>query len=185
MKIGIADHISIFSFLFFWIRKREKETWLPYLYFPLWNRRMKNERTVYTTRGCFPFIMFSSCKEKTKMGTTDHISIFRFFVWWLQKRKRMLFYSLSIFYYEIEKTKNERTVYTRIGSALYTRCGPLSLWYITWINIIHDTNVFVPIPYMTATYHNIPHCLDGPVAQPICRPIWPTLVGVWSHRPKR
>ena len=41
---------------------------------------MKNERTVYTTRGCFPFILFHLAKGKTKMGITDHISIFRLMI---------------------------------------------------------------------------------------------------------
>ena len=44
---------------------------------------------------------------KTKMGTTDHIFIFPFFVWGLEKRKRMLSYPFSIFYYEIEKRKTK------------------------------------------------------------------------------
>ena len=73
-KIGIADHIFIFLFCL-WIRKKEKETWLPFL---LWNRKTENERTVYTTHGAFPLFHFSSCKGKTKIGVTNHISIFRF-----------------------------------------------------------------------------------------------------------
>ena len=66
---------------------------------------MKNKRTVSTTRGCFSLILFSSCKKKkAKMGITDHISIFRFFVWGLDK---MLSYTFSNFYYEIEKRKTK------------------------------------------------------------------------------
>ena len=67
--------------------------------------------------------------------------------------------------------------------ALAYDCWENGLWYITWMNIIPDTHLSVPIPYMTATYHNIPQYLDGlygsaHVAGPCGRPIWPTLVGV-------
>ena len=76
---------------------------------------MKNERTVYTTRGCFPFILFSSCKRKNENGYNGSYFYFSFFVWGLEKRKMMLSDSFSFFYYEIEKrkTKNERMEYTR------------------------------------------------------------------------
>ena len=110
----------------FWIRKREKEIWLPYLYFPLWNRERKTKGRYIQHVAVFRLSCFHLAKEKNENRYNRSYFYFSFFVWWLQKRKRMLCYSLSIFYYEIEKTKNERTVYTRIGSALYTRCGPLS-----------------------------------------------------------
>ena len=41
-------------------------------------------------------------------------------------------------------------------------CWENGLWYITWVDIVPDTLLSVPIPYMTATYHNIPQYLDGP-----------------------
>ena len=41
-------------------------------------------------------------------------------------------------------------------------CWENGLWYITWVDIVPDTFLSVPIPYMTATYHNIPQYLDGP-----------------------
>ena len=66
---------------------------------------MKNERTVYTARGCFPFILFSSCNRKNENGYNGSYFYFSFFVWGLEKRKRMLSYPFSIFYYEIEKRK--------------------------------------------------------------------------------
>ena len=68
---------------------------------------MKNERTVYTTRGCFPFIRFSSCNRKNENGYNWSYFYFSFFVWSLEKRKRMLSYPFSILYYEIEKRKTK------------------------------------------------------------------------------
>ena len=68
---------------------------------------MKNERTVYTTRSCFPFILFSSCNRKNENGYNGSYFYFSFFVWGLEKRKRMLSYPFSIFYYEIEKRKTK------------------------------------------------------------------------------
>ena len=68
---------------------------------------MKNERTVYTTRGCFPCILFSSCNRKNENGFNGSYFYFLFFVWGLEKRKRMLSYPFSIFYYEIEKRKTK------------------------------------------------------------------------------
>ena len=65
MKIDITDHIPI-TFFCFIIMKKERETWLHHSYFPLSNRRTKNERTVYTTHGVFPFFLFSSCKRKKR-----------------------------------------------------------------------------------------------------------------------
>ena len=99
--------IFLYSLFCFQIRKREKENWLPYSNFPLWNRRMKNERMVYTTRDCFPFILFSSCNRKNENGYNGSYFYFSFFVWGLEKRKRMLRYPFSIFYYEIEKRKTK------------------------------------------------------------------------------
>ena len=64
---------------------------------------MKNERSVYTIRGCIPFILFSSCKRKNGHGYNESYLYFSFFVWGLEKTKRMLSYSFSMFYYEIEK----------------------------------------------------------------------------------
>ena len=68
---------------------------------------MKNERTVYTTRSCFPFTLFSSCNRKNENGYNGSYFYFSFFVWGLEKRKRMLGYPFSIFYYEIEKRKTK------------------------------------------------------------------------------
>ena len=68
---------------------------------------MKNERTVYTSRGCFPFIRFSSCNRKNENGYNWSYFYFSFFVWGLEKRKRMLSYPFSILYYEIEKRKTK------------------------------------------------------------------------------
>ena len=68
---------------------------------------MKNERTVYTTRGCFPFILFSSSNRKNENGCNGSYFYFSFFVGGLEKRKRMLSYPFSIFYYEIEKRKTK------------------------------------------------------------------------------
>ena len=35
-------------------------------------------------------------------------------------------------------------------------------WHIAWIIVILDTSLSAPMPYMTATCHNIPYHLDGP-----------------------
>ena len=80
---------------------------------------MKNERTVYTTRGCFPCILFSSCNRKNENGYNGSYFYFSFFVWGLEKRKRMLSYPFSIFYYEIEKRKTKgRYIHGPMNSAL-------------------------------------------------------------------
>ena len=69
---------------------------------------MKNERTVYTTHGGFPFILFSSCKRKHEdMYNGSYFYFSFFFVWGLGKRTRMLSCSFSFFYFEIEKTKTK------------------------------------------------------------------------------
>ena len=91
MKLGITDHIPLFLFCF-WIRKQEKETWLPYSHLLLWNRRTKNERMVYTTYGAFPFFLFSSCKRKNEKRYNVSYFCFSLFVRGLGKRKRMLNY---------------------------------------------------------------------------------------------
>ena len=99
--------IFLYSLFCFWITKKERETWLPYSYVPLWNRRMKNEWTVYTTRVCFPFILFSSCKRKNENGYNGSYFYFSLFVSGLDTRKRMLSYSFYTSYYEIEKRKSK------------------------------------------------------------------------------
>ena len=73
-KIATTDHISIFPFLIF-NEERVKEAWLSFSYFLLWNRKAKNERTVYAEHDAFPFFLFSSCKETC---ITDHMSILRY-----------------------------------------------------------------------------------------------------------
>ena len=77
---------------------------------------MKHERTVYTTRGCFPLILFSSCNRKNENGYNGSYFYFSFFVWGLEKRKRMLSYPFSIFYYEIENEKRKDGIYTDLVS---------------------------------------------------------------------
>ena len=106
MKIGITDRNPIFLFLFLNWEKGKGNLIIPFPFF-IWNRRTKNVRTVYTARGCFPFILFSSCKRKNENGYNGSYFYFSFFVWGLEKRKRMLSYSFSIFYYEIEKRKTK------------------------------------------------------------------------------
>ena len=68
---------------------------------------MKNERTVYTTRGCFPFILFSPCKRKNENGYNGSYFFFSLFVWGLEKKNMMLSYPFSNFYYGIEKRKTK------------------------------------------------------------------------------
>ena len=88
---------------------------------------MKNERTVYTTCGCFPFILFSSCKRKNENGYNRSYFYFSFFVWGLEKRKRMLSYTFSIFYYEIEKRKTK-------GRYIHGPLSPDRRQAIIWTN---------------------------------------------------
>ena len=83
---------------------------------------MKNERTVYTTRGCFPFILFSSCNRKNENGYNGSYFYFSFFVWGLEKRKRMLSYPFSIFYYEIEKRKTKGRYIHGPGTHCFALC---------------------------------------------------------------
>ena len=63
MNIGTAEHIPI-SFFCLWIRNKEKEIFIPFSYFLLSNQKTKNEMTVYTTYGAFPFSIFHLAKEK-------------------------------------------------------------------------------------------------------------------------
>ena len=162
MKIGIADHISIFSFLFFELGKGKRKLDYPIFIFHYGIGEWKTKGRYIQHVAVFRLSCFHLAKEKNENGYNRSYFYFSFFVWWLQKRKRMLFYSLSIFYYEIEKRKTKGLYIHGSGQPSIPVAARCRLWYITWINIIHDTNVFVPIPYMTATYHNIPHCLDGP-----------------------
>ena len=144
--------IFLYSLFCFQIRKREKENWLPYSNFPLWNRRMKNERTVYTTRDCFPFILFSSCNRKNENGYNGSYFYFSFFVWGLEKRKRMLRYPFSIFYYEIEKRKTK-------GRYIH---GP-PLW---GESTFHWSPMDLPIPSNRTQHPNLKmDMIKGPVIQ--------------------
>ena len=75
----------------------------------------------------FRLSCFHLAKEKTKMGITDHISIFWFFVWGLEKRKRMLRYPFSIFYYEIEKRKTKGRYIHRSVCRIYASVNSVSI----------------------------------------------------------
>ena len=70
------------------------------------------------------FPVFILQKKKTKIGTMDctmdrynQISIFRFFIWRLEKWRRMLSCLFPSFYYKIEKWKNKGR-YTHRPSSL-------------------------------------------------------------------
>ena len=82
--------------------------------------RTKNERTVYTTRGCFPFIMFSSCKRKKRKSVQP--IIFLFFVFCLMITKKEKDALLLSFYFLLWNRKNEKRkdgIYTDRVSPLY------------------------------------------------------------------
>ena len=55
----------------------------------------------------FRLSCFHLAIEKTENGYNGSYFYFSFFVWGLEKRKRMLSYPFSIFYYEIEKRKTK------------------------------------------------------------------------------
>ena len=91
---------------------------------------MKNERTVYTTGSCFLFTLFSSCNRKNENGYNGSYFYFSFFVWGLEKRKRMLGYPFSIFYYEIEKRKTKGRYIHGPGRTFHSHLKLLSLpWH--------------------------------------------------------
>ena len=55
----------------------------------------------------FRLSCFHLAKEKNETGYNESYFYFSFFVWGLEKRKRVLSYPFSIFYYEIEKRKTK------------------------------------------------------------------------------
>ena len=55
----------------------------------------------------FRLSCFHLAKEKKQTGYNGSYFYFSFFVWGLEKRKRMLSYPFSIFYHEIEKRKTK------------------------------------------------------------------------------
>ena len=82
----------------------------------------------------FRLSCFHLAKEKNENVYNGSYFYFSFFVWGLEKKKRMLNYPFSIFYYKIEKrkTKNERTEYTRTLHPVGCGCG----WF--WKRCIFD-----------------------------------------------
>ena len=102
MEIGITDHIPIFLFLILnW--EKEKETWLSHSHFSYGIGERKTKGRYIQHMVLFRF------SKKTKIGITDHISIFRFFVWGLGNRNRMISCPFLYFLLWIRKTKNENT----------------------------------------------------------------------------
>ena len=120
MKIGIADHISIFPFLFFELGKRKRKLDYPIFIFHYGIGERKTKGRYIQHVAVFRLSCFHLTKEKNENGYNRSYFYFSFFVWWLQKRKRMLCYSLSIFYYEIEKNEKRKDgIYTDRVSPLY------------------------------------------------------------------
>ena len=95
------------SFSVFKLGKRERNLDYHIIIFHYGIGERKTEGRYIQHRVVFRLSCFHLAKHKTKMGVTDHISIFRFFVLGLEKRKRMLSYSFSIFYYEIGKRRTK------------------------------------------------------------------------------
>ena len=154
----------------FWIRKREKETWLPYLYFPLWNRRMKNERTVYTTRGCFPFIMFSSCKRKKRKWVQPIIFLFFVFCLMITKKEKDAF--LLSFYFLLWNRKNEKRkdcIFTDRVSPLYP-LRPVVVCGILLGLILSMIQMYLS-PYHIWQLHTIIYRIVWTAL--VAQPIWP------------
>ena len=102
---GICSHnqgwglLSQFSpFRFFPCFSEWSKQWLPVWYqVHIWQVSPQ-------LSSCFPFILFSSCERENENEYNGSYFYFSYFVCGLEKRKRMLSYSFSIFYYEIEKT---------------------------------------------------------------------------------
>ena len=151
---------------------------------------MKNERTVYTSRGCFPFIRFSSCNRKNENGYNWSYFYFSFFVWGLEKRKRMLSYPFSILYYEIEKRKTKGryihgptsnayfhnvvlfpilTNYTKFFMMSAVRNGPLARYAKLWVAYAQGmpgtfsppTRVYYPDMHHGTCVTHVPWCIPG------------------------
>ena len=78
MKMGIADHISIFLFLVFKVGKGKRKLDDPILIFLYGIGEWKTKGRYIQHMDVFRISCFHLAKEKTKMGITDHTSIFRF-----------------------------------------------------------------------------------------------------------
>ena len=83
------------------------------------SKNKKNEQTVYTTHGAFPFSYFHLAIERTKI-IWRIIFLISVFCLRIRKGEKMLSNSFSILYYEIEKRKTK---------VLYIY-GPICLLYI-------------------------------------------------------
>ena len=80
MKIGIADHISIFPCLFL-NKKRGKGNLITLFLFSIMESENEKTKGRYIQHiVVFRLSCFHLAIEKTKMGITDHISIFRVFL---------------------------------------------------------------------------------------------------------
>ena len=78
MKICVTDHILVVPFSVVQLGKRKLDYPIPIFHYGIGER--KNERTVYTTYGGFPFILFSSCKTKNENRYSRSYFYFSFFV---------------------------------------------------------------------------------------------------------
>ena len=109
MKLCITDHIPIFIFSVFELGKRKRKLDYPIPYFHYGIEEQKNEQTVYTTHGAFPFSYFHLAKERTKI-IWRIIFLISVFCLRIRKAEEMLSNSFSILYYEIEK-RNTKGLY--------------------------------------------------------------------------
>ena len=94
-------------FFVFKLGKGKRKLGYPILIFHYGIGEWKTKGRYIQHVAVFRLSCFHLAIEKTKMGITDHISIFPFFVWGLEIRKRMLSYPFYIFYHEIEKRKTK------------------------------------------------------------------------------
>ena len=125
MKNKNRDNVSnlYIPFSVFELGKKKRNLITPFP-FSILNRRMKNESTVYTTHGAFPFFVFKSCKRKKNKDMYNRSYFYlSFFVWWLGGRQRMLICLFSIFYYDIEKRKSKERYIHGIFRRLWIQYG--------------------------------------------------------------
>ena len=96
--------VSYFYYIFFCfgIRKKEKESLLPFyhfFYYGIGERKVKDG--IYNT--CFSLFPVSSCKRKNENRHNGSYFYWLFFAWGLGKEERMISYTFSISHYKIKR----------------------------------------------------------------------------------
>ena len=97
-------------FSVFKLGKRKRKLDYPILIFHYGIGEWKTKGRYIQHVAVFHLSCFNLAKEKNENGYNGSYFYFWFFVWGLENRKRVLSYSFSIFYYEIQKRKD--AIYT-------------------------------------------------------------------------